>query len=284
MPRLLFNTIALDPHRWTAGKVAFFNLEDLLPRLAAYGFRRLEVWPYHLVRRTGAERAALHRQAADLGVTMPVVGLYAVLHRGGPDGRADHAAALRVLDAAAEAGAGLVKLFVGNRASSALSEAERARTLAALRALAEAARARGLRLAGETHADTLFDTPAAVHRAQRALGADALAICFQPFSFTDTASAVADFAALAPQVALVHLQGRRDDAIVPLAEAEIDYDALVAAFAAHGFGGDLSLEFVHGGIVARAADLDVEAVLRQATRDRAFVAACAARHGLALAV
>jgi sugar phosphate isomerase/epimerase len=71
----------------------------------------------------------------------------------------------------------------------------------------------------------------------------------------------------------VHLQGRRDDQISLLEEADLDYRTFLDVLAEDGFDGYLCIEFVKGGIVEQPEAMDVGEVLANARRDRAFVEA-----------
>ncbi len=284
MPRLLLNTIALDPNRWTADKTPHFALCDLLLPIAEAGFRGLEVWQHHVAREDDRAVAALRRQADDLGLDFPVVGLYPTLHHEGEAERQAFDTARRVLDHARRLGASVVKLFVGSKGTAETTEAEYARSLTFVQALCEEARTRHLTLTGETHPDTLFDTLSATRRFLQDVGAENFKVCFQPYDFTDTPRAVADYAALREQVLHVHLQGRKDDGLSLLAAADLDYDILLKALARHHFDGFLCLEFVAGCVVPDPAVFDLAHVLETAQQDRDFVLSLAAKHALALSL
>lgn len=103
--KLLFNTIALDPNRWTSHKRPYVRLVDVLPDLARAGFYDLEVWQYHLSRLEREEVRALKQRAADLGVSMPIVGLYPVLHATGEERARERKHVGALLGAAAFLGA-----------------------------------------------------------------------------------------------------------------------------------------------------------------------------------
>lgn len=284
MPRLLLNTIALEPNRWTRDKIAHYDLEDLLAPIAEAGFGALEVWQHHLSRKTGKEVMRLYDRATDLGLSFAVAGLYPVLHQGGLQGYRALEETDRLLDYAQMLRAEVVKIFVGNKASQALSENEYRHSLATVRALLTEARARGIKLAGETHANTLFDSVAATRAFREEVGQEAFRICYQPYDFRSTHAAIADYEALAPAVIHVHLQGRRDDAMVLLEHAEIDYAAFTATLAAQGFDGFLSIEFVQDCVVDHPRDFDLDRVLANAQRDRDYMARVAAEAGMAVTV
>ena len=273
MPSLLLNTIALDPNRWTAEKRPFFKLADLLPAVAAAGFGALEVWQYHLSTPDAAGVEALAERAGALGVTFPIVGMYPVLDAEGAERERAWSEVETVVRRAERVGARAVKMFAGRLGSNEADAAAVARSVAFTRDLVALAADHGLGVTAETHPNTLCDNVPATRRFLDAVADERLALCFQPFDFTSTKRAVADVRALAERVAHVHLQGRRAGEIVLLEEAEVDYAAVLRVLVENGFDGAVSIEFVKDCVVERPADFDLDAVLENARRDRAFVEA-----------
>ena len=177
-------------------------------------------------------------------------------------------------------GARVVKMFAGRLGSDEVDEETFERSVGFAREMAEAAAAHGMTLTAETHPDTLCDGVPATRRFLDAVAAPNLRVCFQPFDFASTERTLADYRALRSSIVHVHLQGRRDDQIALLEEADLDYQAFFRALAAAGpgesgpaFEGYLCIEFVKGGIVERPEDIDLDLALANARRDRAFVAA-----------
>jgi sugar phosphate isomerase/epimerase len=269
--RILLNSIALDPNRWTDEKVPFYQLDELLEPVANSGFRGVEVWQHHVTSLDDAALTELRTKADDLGLDFPVLGIYPNLHLGASDGEEALADSLRLLDVAATLGANTVKLFVGSKASYDLTEMEEANTVASLETLAEAAEDRDLLLAGETHANTLFDSVETVKMSLQEIDRDDLEVCFQPFDSKNTEQAIADYTALADHVIHVHLQGRKDDQMSLLEEADIDYERFLETLEINGFAGYLSIEFVKDCVVDHPEDFDLDRVLANATIDREFV-------------
>lgn len=273
MPELLLNTIALDPNRWTPEKVAHFDLVDLLPALAEAGFDALEVWQYHLSGLTDAQAAILGKRAHELGIMIPVVGLYPALHLEEEKREREWEQVEMLIARSAALGARVVKMFAGRLGSAEMDEEAFERSVTFARKMAEAAGAHGMTLTAETHPDTLCDSVPATRRLLDAVAAPNLRVCFQPYDFTSTEQTLADYRALREHVVHVHLQGRRADRISLLEEADLDYRTILGALAADGFDGVLCIEFVKGGIVERPEAMDVDLVLANARRDRAFVEA-----------
>lgn len=273
VPELVLNTIALDPNRWTPEKVAHFDLVDLLPVIAEAGFDALEVWQYHLARLTDEQVAALSERARSLGIALPVVGLYPALHLSGEDREREWKAMETLIARSAVLGAEMVKMFAGCLGSDEITKETFARSVAFAQEMAKAAAGYGLVLTAETHPDTLCDGVPATRRFLDAVAAPNVRVCFQPFDFASTEQTLADYRVLREHIVHVHVQGRRADRVVLLEEADLDYRAFLQVLAADGFDGVLCIEFVKGGIVERSEDFDLNLVLANARRDRAFVEA-----------
>lgn len=280
MAHLLLNTIALEPNRWTDEKVPFYSLDELLRPIADTGFRFVELWQYHLSRARPAAVRTFRTMADDLGLQVPVVGWYPALHLRGQARHQQLDDACQLFDAARQMGADVVKLFVGDQASDALSDAAYQRSVECMQQFAEEAAARTLTLTGETHVHTLFDRVASCQQFRAAVGAANFKICYQPYDFQDTQRAIEDYVTLSEHVVHVHYQGRRNDTFAPLETADLDFDALTGTLAAHPFEGYLCIEFVEGCVVDDPAHFDLDRVLASAHRDRAFVHAAAERHDL----
>jgi sugar phosphate isomerase/epimerase len=269
--RTLLNSIALEPNRWTAEKKPYYRLLDLLEPIADAGFRGIEVWQYHVSRLDQQELEAVRSRIDELGLDLPVLGIYPDLHLGDDAGEAALAEAIRLLDVGVFLGVNTVKMFVGTKASSELTDIEEANTYASLEMLVDAAEDRDLLLAGETHANTLFDSVESVAQAMSVIDSEELEICFQPFDSSSTEQAIADYSSLAEHVIHIHLQGRKDGSISLLEEADIDYERLLETFEINGFAGYLSIEFVKDCVVDQPQDLDLDRVLANAVSDRQFV-------------
>lgn len=282
MARLLLNTLALDPNRWTPHKLPYYRLETLVSPMAEAGFQHVELWQYHIAHEAERTVQQLWNRAAALGMCFSVVGLYPRLHLEGAARRDAWDAAQRMLDYAGVLRAEVVKIFVGTQGTGALDEAAYQRSLAFLADLVEQAQARGLIITGETHPDTLFDAPEACLKVLGAVNSPHFKVCFQPFGFADTVQALADYEALAEHVIHVHYQGRRAGALTRLADADLDYRAFTCALAARGFDGYLCIELVEDSIVPDPAHFDLSRVLTHAQRDRDFVVQAARRCGMTL--
>ena len=268
---LVLNTIALEPNRWTADKIARFELEELIPAIARSGFKNVEIWGYHLMRRTGDEIKGIGQLLKDNSIAAPIVGLYPIMHLEGAAAEAELDDFKRVCEYATTLGTTMIKIWVGRLGSDAIDAAALKRTHTFYEQAWLHASGLGLQMSAENHANTLLDTLEGCQSFLDTYAESGLKICFQPYDFTDTTLTCHEFETLMPHVAHIHLQGRRNDAFVLLENAEIDYHAfLKTALNAHHplF---FSIEFVEGCVVAKPADFDMDAVLKAAREDRIYV-------------
>jgi len=269
-PRIILNTIALEPNRWTADKVPYFRLIDLLPAIARHGFEALEIWQYHVDRLSESELDDLRSAMESLGIEAPVLGIYPRLDLDEDQRRNELSNIERLLDTAQFLGAGTVKMFVGAVASGRLDTKGTDRSIAFLEEMSNLASERDIRLTGETHANTLFDTVASTLRTLERLDATHFGVCFQPYD-ANLPGAMGAFTALRERIWHLHFQGRKDGAISLLEEADLDYGSYTRFVAESGFEGNLCIEFVKDCVVASPELLDVERVLANAVEDRQFV-------------
>lgn len=273
MPHLLLNTIALEPNRWTADKIPYFKLEDLLPPIADAGFHFLEIWQHHLTTRSRDEIITLKSQMEDLGISTRIIGLYPPMHLDGQDRQREMATVQKAIEYATTLGAHTIKVFVGLKASAVLSPPAYKRSVTFAQEMTHHMHQFGLTLTGETHANTLFDSRAACFRFLEDVGAANFKVCFQPYDFTNTDQALKDYAVFADQVTHVHLQGRQNNEMSLLTDADIDYRQLFEKLAGEGFDGDICIEFLKDCVVDRPQDFDVRLVLGHAQTDREYIIA-----------
>ncbi len=271
MVKLLLNSIALDPNRWTKDKIPYFRLERLLAAIADAGFRFIEVWQYHISEESGPGIERIRALADSLGLSMPVVGLYPQLHLTGDEHERHMANVKNLIGAAATLGAEVVKIFVGSRASALLSQAEYERSVGCVKELMSLASAHDLIVTGEMHQKTLLDTIESCERLIVDVGDKRFKICFQPFDLRDTEQALRDFDRVAKDALHVHYQGRREKKMELLENSDLDYRRLTQALAAHDFRGYICLEFTKDCVVERPEEFKLRTVLENARRDREFV-------------
>jgi len=269
-PRILLNTIALDPNRWTEEKIPYFKLTDLLPAIAGHGFSDIEIWQYHVDRLSRPEVEALRSVMEARGVSARVLGIYPRIHLTGEERRNELSHVVRLLDTARFLGADMVKLFVGSVASGRLDAEGLEQSVSFLKEMSERAESRGIRLTGETHANTLFDTVSSTLGMLEQLHASNFGACFQPYD-ASLPGATGAFTALRAWIWHLHFQGRKEGAISLLEEADLDYAEYTRFVARSGFSGYLCIEFVKDCVVPSPELLDVEKVLANAEKDREFV-------------
>jgi sugar phosphate isomerase/epimerase len=173
-----------------------------------------------------------------------------------------------------------LKLFVGRKASSNITQNEYNRSVDFLSQMVGRASEIGMQVFGEMHENTLFDSVEGCFRVLKDLNHPNLRICFQPYDFTDTARMLADYECVSEYVSHIHFQGRRRGAFVDLCHAELDYPSLFDTMATHTFAGYACLEFVKGCVVPSADLFNLDVVLQSAIRDRDYLTRQFALRGL----
>ena len=279
MARILLNTVALDPKRWTTPKHAYYKLADLIEPIGTTGFDALEIWQYHLQGLSTDELDELDARLADAGLSTVVVGLYPVL--AGESAGASLEESRHLISVAKKLGASSIKIFVGDLPSESISDDAWAESLKNLEEMIRIADAAGLEINGETHQNTLFDDILSVEHTMAAVGEGRMGICFQPYDFSDSFGTIEVLRKIARDVRHVHFQGRTSSGEFCLLEhAPIDYRRLIGVLARSGFDGPLSIEFVKDCVVPEPELMDLDLVLSNAEKDRQFLSRVAQEAGL----
>ncbi|MFH1569593.1 MAG: TIM barrel protein [Gemmatimonadota bacterium] len=273
--RLLFNTIMLEPNRWSADRTLTWPLAELLAPIRRTGFEELEIWQFHISSLAPAQVAELASRLAGAGLGAAALGAYPVLHPEGVEWDAMRDQLERLVEYGARLGIDALKIFPGRVASAEADAGTWARSVARLRWLAGLASQAGALLTMETHGRTLCDTLESTHRLLGELAdLDGVGLCYQPYTEDDTDAAMAAFEALRCRVLHLHLQNRsqRDRATALLADGDwIDYRRFLPHVRARGFDGLACLEFTAGITPPDGEAYDPQRVLDNAARDRAFV-------------
>lgn len=217
-------------------------ITDALPRLAQWGFDGVEAWGPHLDKLDDAGLAALRRQAADLGLAIPVVSPYLFLTRDDPALLAQSAATgERTIRQARALGAGRIRTFLDAGPAGIGSDVADAghwqRAIANLQRLAD--QAPDLLFVIETHAKTLADTPASALRVLELTARPNVRLLFQPLQ----ADAIPDWQVLRPHVAHLHLQQPHPGGHGHLDDQPDLLSPLLAAIRADGYAGTMSIEY-----------------------------------------
>jgi sugar phosphate isomerase/epimerase len=160
--------------------------------------------------------------------------------------RADETDPVPVLETAALLGAPLVRVWAGRLGSAESPPPHRAQVVARLRAAADAAQERGLRLALEYHAGTLTDTLESTQRLLAELDHPAVVPYWQPSGGQSASSAMTQIRALLPEVPTVHVFSWSPAERLPLAERADLWQPVLAELAADGAPRHALLEFVPG--------------------------------------
>jgi len=274
--QILFNTIMIEPNKWSDDKTPQRPLAELLPALSDAGFDSLEIWQYHassLDTRGISHLASILREHAQTAVGL---GAYPFLHLEGPEGDEATNRLGRLIAYAASIGVSIFKVFPGRVPSARADKAIWARSILQLRGIAQQLAERNMILTLETHGNTLCDTEESTLRILAELeGLGNIGICFQPYTDQDTDAAIAFYTTLAPHVRHIHLQNRSSAAggsCCLLAEGDwLDYTRLLPAIKNSGYDGPLSLEFTANMPTPQDGASDLSNTLDNALKDRSFV-------------
>jgi sugar phosphate isomerase/epimerase len=279
MARIILNTVALDPLRWATPKRSFYDLVDLVALIAAIGFKGLEIWQYHLAGLTPDGIDKLKTALDQAGLATVVVGLYPVL--AGPSAAESVEESRGLMHVAQELGARSIKVFVGDKPSESITDAEWRESLKNLDEMIRVASELDLEFDGETHQNTLFDDILSVEHTMAAIGEGRMGICFQPYDFSDSFGTIEVLRKLSPDVRHLHFQGRTASGdFCLLRDAPIDYRRMLGILARSGFDGPLSIEFVKDCVVPTPADFDLDLVLANAAKDLVHLELIAREAGL----
>jgi|APSaa5957512622_1039677.scaffolds.fasta_scaffold26421_1 sugar phosphate isomerase/epimerase len=274
---VLFNTIMLEPNRWTPDRRLSWPLIDLLEPVQIAGFSKLEIWQYHVSDLGNSEIDELRERLQTLGMQAVAVGAYPQFHHEGAEAQKYAAELNRTVEVSAALGASVFKIFPGRVASAAAEGSVREHTLTCFRQLATDVSQHGMVLTLETHGGTLCDTCDSTTRLLEELAdVENLAICFQPYAEHDTDATISYFDAIAHRVHHLHLQNRRgaERTSVCLADGDwVDYRRLLHHVRDSGFEGISCLEFTAGIVPPEGQVFALDEVIGNAITDRRFVEA-----------
>ena len=271
MIKVLLNSIALDPNRWTKDKTPLYRLDQLLGPISKAGFHFMEVWEHHVSEESQAHIEAIREMANSLQLSFPVVGMYPQLHLEGEERLIESARIEKLLVYAKLLGATVVKIFVGTRSSTAITDKEYERSVEFIKETTSRAEALDLTITGETHQKTLFDTVESCKRFIGDVNSSRFKICYQPYDLRHTEHAINDYERLATDVIHVHYQGRQGSSMELLENSDLDYRKLTQALANRSFRGFICIEFTKESVVKDLQDFKLETVLSNARRDRDFI-------------
>lgn len=267
---ILLHTIALEPARWTAARVSQ-NLVELLPQIAAAGFRELEIYEPHLTEET--TRPEIREAFAASGARPVVLSSYLDLT---PIGTSDSELQPKIQKLAERTdyyGFEKVRLFAGLR----LHPGDvRAVDLFQKKLAHVAASLPQLEILLETHDGSLADDPHVAARIVRELALPNLGLLFQPTFFARRTATLRQVRIQKPFIRHLHLQNRKADlSFARLAEGIAPWPEI---FRELPTGLDATLEFVPRGICA-CEDFDLGATLTEACAEADYVRSLVSRGG-----
>jgi sugar phosphate isomerase/epimerase len=270
--RTYLNTVAIEPNRWTKERIPARDLVELLPAIRDAGFEHLEVWQYHVSRKSDSELGSLRDAAGKLGLDMPIVGVYPQFHLEDEEADAARREMYRALDVAALLGAKWVKFFFGRVAAREMEPRQFELTDARAHAwIGYGRQEHGLSFCAELHGGTLFDPyeSGRTYVAKRPeLG---VKICWQPYSGEDLKRTLEIIRDLGPELVHAHFQPSNKEGRCRLPEAELDYRQIIPALQAANPQFIPSIEFIPGGFASADGTFSLDRALADAMGDARWV-------------
>ena len=259
---ILFHTIAVEPARWTPQRVSR-PLVELLPHIAAAGFREIEIYEPHLGKETVSP--ALKKAFADNGLVPRILSSYLSLN---PNETTDAELQSKVEQIAERTDfyeLQKLRLFPGPK----MRPSDEAGVEVFIRRVKIiAGRLPNLEILLETHDGSLADDPEVITRIVKELALPNVGLLFQATFFQDRESILEQFRIEKPFIRHVHLQNRLPDhsfvgmreGIIPWAEILTELDTSVEG----------TLEFVPAGVCGEDR-FNLAATLEQARAEADYV-------------
>jgi len=270
--RTCLNTIAIEPNRWTKDHVPALDLAELLVPIRGAGFEHLELWQYHVSRKSDPELKTLRDAAGALGMDMPVVGAYPQFHLEGAEADAARREMYRMLDVAALLGAQWVKFFFGHVAGHTMDPRQLELTDSRAHAWIDYGhREHGLRFCAELHAGTMFEPYEFGRRYMRTHPGLDLKVCWQPYKTDDLSRTLAIIRDLGADIVHAHFQPFNAKGRCLLPDAELDYIQIVSALQKANSEFIPSIEFVPGGFATPEVPFNLDQALADAAADARWV-------------
>lgn len=257
---LLLHTIAFEPARWTPRRVSR-PLPELLPAIAAAGFRELEIYEPHLG--VEAESSGIRDAFERLGLVPVILSSYLNLNPAETADAALDEGIAKLAQRIAFYGFRKVRLFPGPGIKPA-DEGATAIFMERLHRLLP--RIPPVEVLLETHDGSLADDPALLVRLMGQVPSN-VGLLYQPTFFTRQ-SALDQFRIQKPFIRHLHLQNRNPDlSFATLREGVIPWPEILAEI---GDKAGATVEFVPEGICPEEA-FDLQATMRQAREETDYV-------------
>lgn len=218
-------------------------VDAVLEQAADVGYDGVEIWGKDHVGDGSAETChAIRRQAADLGLEIPVYSSY--LRPGTPSFPDELDRELSVAD---QLDADLVRVWAGDQEYDDHEPAHWDRVVDDLKQVTRAAGRRDLDVTVEKHAGTLTDTKEGARRLIETVDSPRCGLNYQAMFSLPPSELLAEAEALAPISNNVHVQAMPDqngERRCPLADAYFDVEAVLQPFLEADFRGYVNVEFV----------------------------------------
>jgi len=248
------------------------DLGELLSDIREAGFKHLEIWQYHISRKSNEELKALCDAMGALGLDAPIVGAYPHFHLEGEEADAARHDMYRVLDAAALLGTKWIKFFFGRVAGREMEPRTFELTDSRAHAWINYGRCEhGLSFCAELHGGTLFDPYEFGREYIAAHGELDIKVCWQPYGGDDLTRTLQIIEDLGSEIVHAHFQPANAEGRCRLPEAELDYRQIIPALQSANPQFIPSIEFVPGGFGTPEHPFSLDRALADATADARWV-------------
>ncbi len=267
--KILFNTIMLEPRRWSRPKSVTVPLIDLLPDIKKAGFGQLEVWGFHIWDLDEEELLRLSKELVAQGMSVSSIGSY-LTEQGGSERDGIMRAARKYFSLCRSLGTNNLRIFYGNR-NFEDCDSEYLRFIdQVFQDIVSTGKNEGVRVMAEMHAGSVISSLEGLKRAiEKWQDRLDLALVYQPYEFR-TDSALKDLESALGYIESVHLQNLHRGEQVGLSEGDVDYQRILKELASSGFSGFFVLEFTRG-INLSPEDFDYRKVLNYAAKDQEWL-------------
>jgi len=266
---ILLNTIMLEPRRWASSKLITTPLIELLPAIRKAGFKKLEIWGYHIWNVEKEEFSRLSGKLLEENMVVPSIGSY-LTHQGDPGKGEILRVARRYFSICEKLRSERLRIFYGSRDFRKSSHDYLQFIDSVFEEILKMGQDRGIKIMAEMHGGTVIGDIEGLKRVMDKWGGFSnFGLVYQPYEFK-TGPALKALDASLGHVQSVHLQNRHNGHFTGLAEGDVDYRRILNKLASSCYGGPFVLEFT-AGISSHPENFDCRRVLNSAAEDKEWL-------------
>lgn len=266
---ILLNTIMLEPRRWASSKLITTPLIELLPAIRKAGFKKLEIWGYHLWDMDEEKFSLLSEKLMEENMVVPSIGSY-LTHQGDSRKEGILSAAKRYFSICEKLRSKRLRIFYGSKDFKESSQGYRQFIDDVFGEILKMGQDRGIKIMAEMHGGTVIGDIEGLERViDKWRDFPNFGLVYQPYEFK-TEPALKALNASLGHIQSVHIQNRRNGNFTGLAEGDVDYRRILNKLASSCYGGPFVLEFT-AGIATSPDSLDHARILNSAAEDRKWL-------------